>query len=65
MNQAQVWHGVYGVFVISHIHQRIATPWQQHATVVVHHLRQTWDKHFVMLLLILIAILAVLLPSYS
>ncbi|MNS70403.1 hypothetical protein D3C72_1037460 [compost metagenome] len=40
-------HRVNRVLVVGHIHQRIAAARQQHAAVVVHHLRQTRDKHFV------------------
>ncbi len=40
-------HGVNGVFVVGHIHKGIAAARQQHAAVMVHHLRQTRNKYLI------------------
>ena len=39
---------MYRIFIIGHINQRAAAARQQNATVVLHHLRQARNKHFVM-----------------
>ena len=40
-------HRVDGVFIIGHIDQRAAAPWQQDAAIVLHHLRQPGNKDFI------------------
>ena len=36
-----------GVFVVGHVNHRVAAARQQHAAVMVHHLREARDKHLI------------------